>query len=245
MKSMFLPVIWWCPHSFEDLNSTPGAYRPRPAIQLHCPSKKQHLHVVMTKAISGNHPEDPKVSTSAHRKQLVVQLFKFPRIAKHCSSPATRLFLSILTALTWTSSSLSTYWIPVLTLHELAGCAPCMPYQKTTARTILVLWSALGFPPKAIAALQITRVSTALPRALHIWKSRYNKLDLLFCKLALQRSWIYCCKLRSHRENNFLNSGRNIMLRRFQLFVSNNISPCGSGRDLSTIIQNTKRTMQI
>lgn len=138
----------------------------------------------MAKAISGNHPEDPKVSTSSHRKQRVAQLFKFPRRAKHFSSPTTRLsaFLPVLTALCFHG------------LHHLhphteyqsspsMSCSPCMPYQKTTARTILVLWSALGFPPKASAALQITKVSTALPRVLDIWKSRWSKFNLL-----LQRS---------------------------------------------------------
>lgn len=114
-KSMFLSVIWWCSYSFEGLNSIPGAYRLQPAIQLHCASKKQHLHVVTTKAISGNHPEDPKASTSSHRKQTVVQLFKFPRIAKHFS-PATRLFLSVLI---------------VLYLHGLHHLYPHTEYQSS------------------------------------------------------------------------------------------------------------------
>jgi len=35
------------------------------------------------------------------------------------------------------------------------------------------------------------------------------------------------------------------MLQRFQLLLSNTLSPRGSGRDLSTVIQNTKCTMQI
>lgn len=53
-------------------------------------------------------------------------------------------------------------------LHELAGCTLHMPYQKNADRTLLALWSVLGFPPQAIATLQITRVSTAFPRVRHM-----------------------------------------------------------------------------
>lgn len=155
-------------------------------IQLNCPSNQQHPRVAMPKAICGNRPQDSKVSTRSHRKHNSLnspgQVNTPPHLQLNWSFP-----ISLdSTVLPRASSSLSTYQIPVLTPHALVGCAPWMPYQKTTARTILVLWSALGFPPKAIAALQITRISKALPRALDIWKS--NKLNLQVFKMVLHRS---------------------------------------------------------
>lgn len=122
-----------------------GTYSPRQVIQLHYLSKIQYIWIVAAKAM--NCPKDPKLPAVFPETSTA---FYIPQTTEQFSpSPCTQPFY-------WSEQhGISTGFIsfirkaiPVPTFHELAGCTPCVPYQKTTARTILVLWSALGFPPK-------------------------------------------------------------------------------------------------
>lgn len=178
-KNMFLSVICWCTHSCEGLNSMPGTYRPRPAMQLHCSSKKQHLHVVITKAFSWVHN-----SQGVH--QFTWKANSSTAVSwdsEHFSSPANRLFWSVLTVLY------------LHALHHLYPHTDVSPHHPWTGRlhswfTLLKIYSQknTGFVVCLRSSTQISRASTALPTMLNIWKSCWSKFNLLLCKMALQSS---------------------------------------------------------
>lgn len=180
---MFLSVTCQYTHSSAGLNSMPGTYRPRPAMQLQCSSKKHHFYVVITNTISWVLSTVPKVSINSHGKQTAAQLC-FLGTAEHCFSPSARLLWSVST---------------VLYLHGLHPCLSTHGYKHSPSMNWQAAHSSFALPKNykqkntgfvvcLRSSTQISRASTALPTMLNIWKSCWSKLNLLLCKMALQSS---------------------------------------------------------